>query len=56
MVRFVRICLMSGLLLIGGVALNGCVVVPARGHPARAWVSGHWVAPHVWVHGHWRYH
>jgi hypothetical protein len=46
--------LLYALLLGAGLSLAGCVVVPARG-PARVWVPGYWVQPHVWVEGHWRY-
>ncbi|RCS30907.1 hypothetical protein DEO45_03915 [Rhodanobacter denitrificans] len=46
--------LCSTLLLGAGLALAGCVVVPARG-PVRVWVPGYWANPHVWVEGHWRY-
>lgn len=55
MYRFIRICLVAMLLLVGGTALTGCVVVPARGHSARVWVPGYWAPPHIWVRGGWRY-
>ncbi|HEX5354452.1 MAG TPA: hypothetical protein VFW60_10255 [Rhodanobacteraceae bacterium] len=51
--------LLTGLIVLGGTALGGCVVAPRRAHvvavaPARVWVPGHWVSGHVWVRGHWR--
>ena len=55
MYRLIRSCLLAMTLLAAGVALNGCVVAPARGHVARVWVPAYWAAPHVWVRGHWRY-
>ena len=54
--RIISILLVSALLLIGSASLTGCVVVPARGYPARVWVPGYWGPTHVWVGGYWRNH
>ncbi|WP_168170307.1 hypothetical protein [Rhodanobacter sp. C03] len=53
--RAISVLLVSALLLIGSASLTGCVVVPARGYPARVWVPGYWGPPHIWIGGHWRY-
>ena len=42
----------AAVLLLGNLALAGCVVVPA--HRARILVPGYWAPHRVWIEGHWR--
>lgn len=44
---------LAAALLLGNLALAGCVVVPA--HRARVWVPGYWAPRQVWIEGHWGY-
>lgn len=50
--RYFRYVLIAGLLLAGGAALSGCIMVPAR---RGVWVPAYWAPPHIWVGGHWRH-
>ncbi|TAN01554.1 MAG: hypothetical protein EPN40_02440 [Rhodanobacteraceae bacterium] len=51
--------LSTGVLVLGCMAMGGCVIAPPRARvvavaPAPVWVPGYWYGG-VWVHGRWRY-